>query len=810
MKHFEEKNMKEHLKHFERTKSQIKIVILLLYLFVNNINATQILSGKLSDKETAKPIEAAYVELLRLPDSLSVEVIATRTDGYFSFNKVDSAKTYCLRIKHIGYKTLIISVNIQQNNTAAISLEPAINAIKEVIINGSKVNVTELADRTIYGMPDDMKKTSTDGLDVLRKVPSVLVNYFDEKITVDGKSNIKIEVDGVPRNSAYLKRLHPSEIDKLEIITSPSGKYDASVDAVINVVTNPEMRYGLKSTINAQILPNSKDVYLARFNGSLDYGLKKISYYIALNGGIQNFNFISNIERITNNNLLQRRSSQFSEGYNGNVNIGLIYDPDRHNNLNFNIWYNGQHTVTNGDNLNYNSENNVMQQIYETTTKSNNNGGTLHSLFFFKHRYDKKTQHGYEIEANYYNTPDNNYKTKYQNINYATDTLELSRGPFLNEESKTHGQNINFQANYTLPFDSVYTLHLGIGGDYYKSNVFNLASLTDAPNLDYRDLKGSFFGELSKSFKKGSLKAGTRIETNSVNINSTNKNKYLAPLPYASGLYKFNARNNLKLTYSRRIIRPSSSQLNPFVSAVDSLTIRHGNINLKPAYTDNFQLTYNLKYGKSKFSGSLSPHVFYDYKTRIIQNVISLVANSNISEIVPQNISNGYLTGVGLTMYSQINKIMFNSSFKYYYFHISKYQNLINENLKQGWSWNSYAVCPLPHDLRLFATLNMNGPSLNGQLETKTSPMYVVGLVKQFKNNSALNMMFLNFFADKYGKTVTTLNSSEFYQRTESYWELKKVIMFSYIYNFKIGKAIDLKKRDAEESREETNTNLPL
>jgi len=672
-----------------------RILILLLCLIAGKVNAVQVITGKLTDKETSKPIEMASVELLQLPDSTMVETITTNSEGSFIFYKTDTAKSYCLRIRQLSYKTMVVPVIRKRgsliNNVGAIALEPTVYNIKEVVINGSKVRVTELPDRTVYGISGDMKKTSTDGLDVLRKVPSVQVDYFNENVTVDGKTNIKIEVDGVTRDKEYLKKLHPSQVDKLEIITSPSGKYDADVDAVINVVTIREMRYGLKGNENFQIVPNGQETFLGRANSSLDYGLAKISYYVAANGGGRKFNFNNTLDRTTDTSALHRFGTQPSENYNWNVNGGLIYDPDDKNNLNFNVSYNGSFGSSRADNFSEVYADKSLISKFETVTHSDNKNAGITTSLFYKHKFDKKTEHGYEVEANYYNSLYNDNTSRYKNF-FAVDTM-----PWQTEENKTKTQNAYIQSNYTLPFDSVYTFEIGISGNYNQFTVNNISSLTNAPNLDYKEARGGSYTELSRTLKKGSIKLGMRIEAAHVIINSNSKNDYFSPLPYANGQYKINQRTSLKLVYSRRVIRPSSSQLNPFVSSSDNLTIRHGNINLKPAYRDNFQLTYNAKYGRSKFSGSISPQLFYELKTRLIQNVTQqdTLLKGAIFETVPMNISNGYETGLGLSVNSQIFMVMFNSNFRFSYNHIDKYLDQIEAINKSSWNWNSYAVCPL-------------------------------------------------------------------------------------------------------------------
>lgn len=790
-----------------------KILIILLGMLALNAHARQVITGTLTDKETSKPVEGASVALLQLPDSSTVEMTKTNSEGLFLFYKADTVKTYCLKVNHIAYKTTLLAVPRKKNminNMGAITLEPKMFSFKEVVVNGTKVKVTELGDRTIYGIPDGIKKTSTDGLDVLRKVPSVQVDYLNENITVNGKSNIKIEVDGVTRDKEYLKRLHPSQVDKMEVITSPSGKYDADVDAVINIVTNPAMRFGLKGMVNVMALPVSSQNYMARANASLDYGLEKISYYVAANGMLQNFDIMTGMNRIAGTSELQRNGDQAIRGNNKNVNAGIIYDPDELNNLNLNVSYNGNESKTYGDAWNYNSSSNIMNSIMRTSsnTKSNNDG--LTSSLFYKHKFKKNSQHGYEVELNYYNSLNNASSTDYQNINYnPMDTAEIYRSAWLNEKSKTNTQTFTGQTNYTLPFDSVYSFNAGVSTNFNKYSIDNTSSLSAAPNLLYTDLRLGGYAELSKNFKKGSIKVGSRFETSHVVINSTGNSNYFSPLPYANGSLKFNDNNSIKLSYSRRVTRPSASQLNPFVSVVDSQTISHGNQNLVPAYRDNFQFTYNVKVTVKKVTVNLAPQLFYEYKTGLIQTIINQVGTTNVFESSPENVSNGYEAGGGLSVNSQIGKVMFNSNFRYSFNHIDRYLNQINPTNQRSWNWNSFLMSPLPLDLKVISMLQLSGPVLNGQTETKMSPFYLLGLIKQFKNNSTLTVIAFNPFAGKFFDSTATLRNNSVYQRTETYMNKQAAFVVAYSYNFKIGKSIDKQKHNVEQQVEEGGFKLP-
>ena len=790
-----------------------KILIALLCLVAVNASARQVITGSLTDKETTKPVEGAIVELLQLPDSSMIEMSKTSSEGLFMFYKADTVKTYCLRAKHMIYKTTLYVVPKRKgmiNNVGTINLDPKMFSFKEVVVNGTKIKVTELGDRTIYGIPDGIKKTSTDGLDVMRKVPSVQVDYLNENITVNGKSNIKIEVDGVTRDKEYLKRLHPSQIDKMEVITSPSGKYDADVDAVINIVTNPAMKYGLKGTVSAMALPVGSDKYMGRGAASLDYGLEKISYYVAATGMLQNFDINSDMTRIAGANQLQRNSDLFMKGNNKNVNFGIIYDPDEFNNLNVNVSYNGNGSKNSTDAWSYNSSNSIVNSISRTLSHANTNNDGLTSSLFYKHKFDKKSQHGYEVELNYFNSLDNNSTTNFQNSNYSpADTSLLFTSAWLTEKSKTKTQTLSGQANYTLPFDSVYSFNAGVSGNYNKYSIDNTSSLSAAPNLNYSDLRLGGYAELSRNFKKGSLKLGSRFETSHVEINSTSNTNYFSPLPYVNASFKFNDNHSVKLAYSRRVIRPGVGQLNPFVSRVDSQTVSHGNPNLKPAYRDNFQFTYNVKVTVKKVTVNLAPQLFYEYKTGLIQTIISQKGNTNVFESAPANVSNGNETGAALSVNSQIGKVMFNSNFRYSFNHINSYLDQITATNQRSWNWNSFVMAPLPLDLKFISFFQLSGPVLDGQTETKMSPFYIVGLVKQFKNNSSLTLLSFNPFARNFFDSKATLRNSTIYQLTDTYMKSQVAFAVAYSYNFKIGKTIDKQKHNVDQPAED-NSNFKL
>ncbi|MFA6580602.1 MAG: outer membrane beta-barrel family protein, partial [Paludibacter sp.] len=446
----------------------------------------------------------------------------------------------------------------------------------------------------------------------------------------------------------------------------------------------------------------------------------------------------------------------------------------------------------------------------ESYTNSDNVNSGLNSSIYYKHKFDKKKDHSLEFETNLNTSLKNLNTSNYQYIFLDQLGTELSRSPLQFEENNTRSSSLNSRVNYNLPFDSVFNFNSGINANYNYNYIDNIRSGSNVPNLEYINLKGSLFAELNKTFKKGSAKLGSRFEVSKVTINISNINNYFSLLPYANFQYKFNDNNTLKFNYSRRVFRPSNSQLNPFVSYVDSLTESHGNINLKPAYRDNFQLTHSIKYGKNKFSGNITPQLFYEYRTGLIQDITKQKDGSSIFEKYPVNISNGYQTGLNLSVYAQISVVIFNSNFRYFKTHIDNYLDQIPAIDLNSWSWSSQLMCPLPKEFRVFAVLSINGPSVNGQVITQNAPFYLLGLSKQFKNNSSLTLLALNPFARRMFYNSSVIDNSYLYQKTESYMGFRNAFMINYSINFKVGKDLNLQKLNQEQNQDDNMLKLPF
>ena len=158
-----------------------------------------------------------------------------------------------------------------------IYLAEITTSLKEVTVSAERIKGKEMVDRTVYAIPEVIAKSSTNGYDILKKIPQVNVD-FQNNITLNGSSNFIIQVDGRQRDRDYLNKLLPSDIQSIEIISNPSGKYEGNIDGVINIILKKEARYGMNGNAGLNIKPFNKPTIQA--TGSLDYSMGKITFYI--------------------------------------------------------------------------------------------------------------------------------------------------------------------------------------------------------------------------------------------------------------------------------------------------------------------------------------------------------------------------------------------------------------------------------------------------------------------------------------------------------------------------------------------------
>ncbi len=740
-------------------------------------------------------MQFASVGLLHLPDSSMTTGVITLTDGGFQFEKVKPGD-YFIKVSFVGYKTGGRGVAVAEGSTDiavdTIYLSEITTSLKEVTVTAERIKGKEMVDRTVYAIPEVIAKSSTNGYDILKKIPQVNVD-FQNNITLNGTSNFIIQVDGRQRDREYLNKLLPSDIQSVEVITNPSGKYEGNIDGVINIILKKEARYGMNGNIGFSVKPFNKPT--ASATGSLDYAMGKITFYVT------GFTFLQSLHiSTTNTNNFTMIDSMSNMSGIGNIKVksssistGFDYYMNDRNNLSFNISYKptdqdidipGETTL-----LKNNVPLNTVLSLTSNTSSSDETSGSL----FYKKTFRKPVQE-FTTEANLYlfksNAGNDFTNTEYL---YNTDSPISSYGRI--EEDINKRNYMSVKLNYVQPLGM--SAKIEAGYQLYNqrmSYLFNIDNLESDNLFEYNEFRNSLYSGITWNVKKIGVQAMLRIENSHIKADSVTDPNYTCYLPSANLQYKFSAAHNLKFTYNRRINRPGIYDMDPYYKVGQNYDISQGNPNLKPDYRDRLQLTYTWNFGSNYFS----PYVYKEYYTdkvgKEFQVVTSAITGSLTTLSRSFNLLSGYETGGGVnTMLWYVN-----INARIYKGHINEYKGqmvTIPALNYFSYSITSYAFAQLDKKktATAFVFLSYNGVNRNAQSRTYSIPFYGIGGQKQLKDHSLGIFWLLPFSRDiDFQKTLT--ETAAYNSKNVVGFNVAGFVQFTYSYKFNKGK--NVKKLD--------------
>jgi len=765
-------------------------------LLITSLSAqAQNIRGKVCLEKDKTPVQFASVGLIQLPDSTMITGVITLTDGGYFFEKVKPGN-YFMKASFLGYKAngKLVTVEAGKGEIAVdtIYLTEITTSLKEVTVTAERIKGKEMVDRTVYAIPEVVAKSSSNGYDILKKIPQVNVD-FQNNITLNGSSNFIIQVDGRQRDREYLNKLLPSDIQSIEIISNPSGKYEGNIDGVINIILKKEARYGMNGNAGLNIKPFNKPTIQA--TGSLDYAMGKITFYVTAFTFSQNLRI--NTSTINNFKMTDSTSNMSGKGVikmpSWSVNTGFDYYMNDKNNLSFNISHkpNNQDIDIPGETI-LSKNNNPLNTISSLSSNTSHSDETSASLFY-KKTFAKPVQE-FTAETNLYWFKSNTGSDfTNRTFLYNTDTQINTYSRI--EDDVNERKYFSVKLNYVQPLGM--TAKIEAGYQLYNqqmSYLFNIDNQESNNMFDYNEFRNSVYGGITWNVKKIGVQAMLRIENSHIKADSVTQPNYTCFLPSANFQYKFSASHNIKLTYNRRINRPGIYDLDPYYKIGQNYDISQGNPNLKPDYRDRLQLTYTWNFGSNYFS----PYVYKEFYSNRIGKEYQVV-NSPITGTLTTltrsfNLLSGYETGGGInTMLWYVN-----INARIYKGHINEYrgQSLTIPGVDYfSYSITSYAFAPLDKAKKTtaFIFMSYNGVNRNAQSKTYSIPFYGIGAQKQIKDHSIGIFWLLPFSKEiNFQKIVT--ETPAFDSQTITGFDVSNFIMFSYSYKFNKGK--NVKKLD--------------
>ncbi len=665
--------------------------------------------GKFIDAKTNKPIDAASVLLYgnkfdtvtKTRKEVILKTVITSQNGDFSFDGLAVMGTYKLKASAIGYKTLekALKFDIKFSQDGGSDGMQKMMGMADVDLGNLKLeinpadlgNVTvtsskqlfELGiDRKIFNVDKNLVSTGQTATEIMKTIPSLAVD-IDGNVTLRNASP-QIFVDGRP-TTLTLDQIPADIIDKIEIITNPSAKFDASGGnaGIINIVLKKNKKNGYNGGL--RVGGDSR----ARFTlgGDINLRQNKVNFFGSGSYFQRKSLSFSNANSAFNNSTALNvfsSSDNINDGYFSFFRGGLDYFVDNRNTLSFTANFNKGRFDNEGDQrLDTNS----------TTIKSHSKRNTLSGFDFenfggqvsYKHNFSKNG-HSISADANY-NSSKNSNLTDINTLVYTTTGSQ--KYPLYQQRSIGDGSNklLTLQIDYENQIKDNVKIESGVRAAIRDFTTNNLQYInensTSASNFllssrssskyKFNDQVFAAYTTYSFKYKKFSYQLGLRVESSNYTGNlltlagkdSANfkVNFPLSLFPSAFITYKLTDKQDLQLNFSRRINRPNFFQLLPVYDFTDPQNPSVGNPALNPEFTSSFELSYSNNYKKN---ANFLATAYFKYSTNLITRYVYQDVNRNIPEgqttkdslFYTSNINanNSYTYGLELTNRFPVNK----------------------------------------------------------------------------------------------------------------------------------------------------------
>ena len=714
------------------------------------------ISGIIVDKSNLQPIEYANILLMKVKDSSMAAGVITNEKGQFKLEKVPFDKYY-LKITFIGYSNLIINnVEITKQNPdkkiGLIKFESSSKLLDEVNIIAEKKMMEYTLDKKVVNVDKNLVSSGGSAVDVMQNIPSVTVD-IDGNVSLRGSTNVSILVDGRPSNisgtnrQAILEQIPASSIDAIEIITNPSAKYNPEgMSGIINIKLKKKTAKGLNGLASAGIGTGN------RYNSSinLNYSTLKYNIFGSWDGRWFQGKGYGNTYREANIDDSVFYSYQHSDMKrnmnNNNIKLGFDWFLNNKNTISVS----GQTGYDNSSREQFllsktNNNQNVFEDYYESTNIEDEIERMPSLNLSYKKTFEKKNEEfTIDISLNKANSEE---KTNISNNIYITDYFNKTDSNSIQLQYNT-GLNYNSQilVNYVYPFTDKMKLESGFQGnyrkidnDYYVEN-YNFSSgkyFIDESSLNhfiYNENISALYGTISKEWDKLSVQLGLRLEqafTKSEEKiqNQKYENSYYNLYPTIHISKKIFSKQEIQLSYSRRVNRPNIHDLNPFKDLTNPLVINYGNPYLKPEYINSFEFGHTKYWNKT----SLYTSLYYRQINNVIKRIIYL-GNDGISYITNENLSKGTSYGIDWILEQEIKKWWrINASFSYF-------RTIIEGNSIDGtisndnYSWTSKlnSNITLLKNLNIQITANYRAPIVTPQGKMYETYSADIALKKDF------------------------------------------------------------------------------
>ena len=762
-----------------------------------------IMSGMVSSMDNDEFLEYATITLLDPLDSSVITGGITDNSGQFSV----SAKkgNYNVLIEFISFKNVILN-NVELNNNlnlGKIQLELDYESLDEVEIIAEETSVEIRLDKKIYTVGKDLTVRGGTGTDVLDNIPSVSTD-IDGNILLRGNDAARILINGKPSrlvgiNSSFIKELPADAIEKVEVITSPSARYEAEGSGgIINIILRKSKKLGLNGSLSSNVGdPKSNSI-----SSNINYR----------NGKINFFNSSSLYDR-----LRPGSSSGITEYFNG-PEPSTFFSEDRtreRNSTGYFVnngfeWYINENTSLIGSFFynQYNSDNLESNTIRELDS----NSSVLNTIIQNDSENDEDNNREYNL--NFEKKLNDQGKVVTVDLQYENskewETSLIDENEILNErvDENIESESYLIRSDFVLPIDENQQFEAGIRieseDDITDYKVFDNIDSEFIEDLDqtnlfqYKERISAFYSQYGiKVEDKFSFLLGLRLENTRKNINQLTTQDFTniddtGLFPTFNFGLEISDDETLTFGYNRRIRRPWSRFINPFPTKISPILIWQGNPYLAPTYSNNLDFGY-LKRFESSFTVNNS--AYFQRSTNSINTVI--METGQFAEIngvdvpivvrTPINLSTNERFGFELNLsYRKGRNWNINSNFNLFQNEVKgTYEDVVYDNKNVSWSFRLNNKLTLPGKIDWQTRMNVRGPNETAVSRSDGDFSIDLAFSKELFNEKATITLNIKDLLDQRGWKNETFNDN-FYNDFEFRWSQRSATLnFTYRFNQK-------------------------
>lgn len=767
--------------------------------FTNQFNVF----GKIIDSESGEPLEYATVTILKVEENSVVTGGITDKDGVF--NIPTSKGDYNILIEYISFKNYTINnLSVNENkDLGLISLIMDVEALDAVEIIAEETTVEIKLDKKIYTVGQDLTVKGGNAGDVLDNIPSVSVD-LEGNILLRGNDAARILINGKPSSlvgidSKFLQQLPSDAIEKVEVITSPSARYEAQGSGgIINIILRKNKKLGLNGSISSNIgYPERTGL-----SSNLNYRNGKINFFNSSGfsdrfspGSGYNYSEYYNGDQPStffeeNRETERDRNSFFT-------NNGVEWYIDDMTSVVGSFFYNQSESddsqTNNLDELD--STGNILNQTVQVENEKEIDFNREYNLNFERNFND--SGHKLTIDLQYDNSKEwedaiiseNDILEELIESNQESESY-LIQGDYVNPI----GENRQFEAGFRISQDDDITDYRV----YDYENLIPVEDLNQSNLFQYKERISALYTQYGvKVEDKYSFLVGLRLENTNKDINQltiedfTNKNETGLFPTFNFGL-EISEDETLTFGYNRRIRRPWSRFINPFPTKVSPINIFRGNPNLDPTYSNNIDFGYLKRY-KSSFT--INTSAYYQKSTNtfnFISEQTGETAEINgvdvpITERYPINLSTNTRFGFELNLsYRKGRKWNISSNFNVYSNKVEgSYNDIVYDNENVSWSYRLNNKLTLPGKIEWQTRMNLRGPSETAVSKSEGDVSIDLAFSKELFKDKASLTLNISDLLDQRGWRTETFNDT-FYNNSEWRWRRRSFTLnFTYRFNQK-------------------------